>query len=263
SSRVPGMEDRLRIGSIINDRSKIEENDSNVRIMEKDCAEQAVCQGEVPGKFHRIVKLPEIVDKARRTPSEEIEQDQGLGCAKMRMELSYVSQRTGTEGEILVENNDSEEQANLNYSNLTTSDLSNRCVQNQLGSYSQNVTPRLGDPVSREVEQQQAPHKQQSERSSRYSLRTSAFRDLLKRKADQISKDGNRQQFCSIQHQQGLSCGSISEADRQDTGNSRRSESVTSCISHSRQAKRDPELAIQIGNFKRLLNSSRCPNGSS
>ncbi|KAA6386754.1 MAG: hypothetical protein EZS28_017714, partial [Streblomastix strix] len=29
SSRVPGMEDRLRIGSIINDRSKIEENDSN------------------------------------------------------------------------------------------------------------------------------------------------------------------------------------------------------------------------------------------
>ncbi|KAA6368106.1 MAG: hypothetical protein EZS28_036369, partial [Streblomastix strix] len=62
SSRVSGMEDGLRTGSIINDRSKIEENDSNVRIMEKDCAEQAVCEGEVPGKLHRIVKLPEIVD---------------------------------------------------------------------------------------------------------------------------------------------------------------------------------------------------------
>ncbi|KAA6345207.1 MAG: hypothetical protein EZS28_052183 [Streblomastix strix] len=157
--------------------------------MEKDCAEQAVCQGEVPGKFHRIIKLPEIVDKSRRTPSEEIEQDQSLGCADKMMELSCVSEHVGIEGDILVENNDSEEQANLSYSTLTTNDPSNRCVQNQLGSYTENVTPRLGDLVSREVEQQLAPHEQQLERSSRYSLRTSAFRDLLKRKADQISKD--------------------------------------------------------------------------
>ncbi|KAA6386755.1 MAG: hypothetical protein EZS28_017715 [Streblomastix strix] len=231
--------------------------------MEKDCAEQVVCESEVPGKFHRIVKLPEIVDKARRTPSEEIEQDQSLGCADKRMELSCESQHVGIEGDILVENNDSKEQANLSYSTLTTSDPSNRCVQNQLESYTEIVTPRLGDLVSREVEQQLAPHEQQLERSSRYSLRTSAFRDLLKRKADQISKDRNRQQFCSIQHQQGLSCGSISETDRQDTGNSRRSEPVTSCISHPRQAKRDPGFAIQLGNFRRLLNSSRYPNGSS
>ncbi|KAA6356513.1 MAG: hypothetical protein EZS28_047960, partial [Streblomastix strix] len=196
SSRVSGMEDRLRTGSIINDRSQIEENDSNVRIMEKDCAEQAVCEGEVPGKLHRFVKLLENVDQTRRTPSEETKQDQGLGCANKTMELIYVAQHVGHERDILVENNYSEEQANLSQLNLNTSDLSNRCVQNQLGSYSENVTPRLGDPVSREVEQQLAPHKQQSERSSRYFLRTSAFRDLLKRKADQISKDRNGQQFC-------------------------------------------------------------------
>ncbi|KAA6369594.1 MAG: putative reverse transcriptase [Streblomastix strix] len=52
--------------------SQTEENDSNASIMEKDCTEQTIGESEVPGKLHRFVKLPEIVDKARRTPSEEV-----------------------------------------------------------------------------------------------------------------------------------------------------------------------------------------------
>ncbi|KAA6397852.1 MAG: hypothetical protein EZS28_006625 [Streblomastix strix] len=85
----------------------------------------------------------------------------------------------------------------------------------------------------------------------------------LKSSNQKEAADRTRQQFCSIQHQQGLSCGSIGEADRKDTTNSRRSESVTSCISHQRQVKRDPGLAIQISNSRRLSNSSRYPNDSS
>ncbi|KAA6397239.1 MAG: hypothetical protein EZS28_007237 [Streblomastix strix] len=65
-------------------------NDSNVRIMKKDCTEQTICESEVPGELHRFVKLPEVVDQTGRTPSEEAKQDQGLGCVNKKIELICV-----------------------------------------------------------------------------------------------------------------------------------------------------------------------------
>ncbi|KAA6381515.1 MAG: hypothetical protein EZS28_022957 [Streblomastix strix] len=114
--------------------------------MEKDCTKQVICESEVPCKLLWILKLSKIVDQVRRNPIEEIKQGQNLDCVIRRMELNCESQHVTVERDILVENNDSEEQANLNYVNLSTCDLSNGCVQNQLGSHSQDITPRLGNP---------------------------------------------------------------------------------------------------------------------
>ncbi|KAA6367443.1 MAG: hypothetical protein EZS28_037031 [Streblomastix strix] len=103
SSRVSDMVDRLRTGSIINDRSQVEENDSSDRIMEKDRTKRTICGSEVICKLHKFDKLSEIVDQTRRTPFEEVKQSQTLGCADKRMELNCVSQHVSPEGDILVE----------------------------------------------------------------------------------------------------------------------------------------------------------------
>ncbi|KAA6357973.1 MAG: hypothetical protein EZS28_046500 [Streblomastix strix] len=62
------------------------EDETDVRQMEKDRSQPTDSESQILGEFHRVLELPEAPILARRDPYEETEQDQLQSCAIEGME---------------------------------------------------------------------------------------------------------------------------------------------------------------------------------